>query len=180
MLGLFIVLLSVVSGDPSAAARAVVEEFCSRYVKQGEYGLLEGKNRRALAPLLSRWLLRQVDEFRSCQRDWVRQQPAGSTDKPPFVDCCLFSSVPGRMPTSTRSVRRKRWADGRYRVVIDSFRKTQVDDIRWRDAVIVTKENGRYRIDDVVYDFDAKPPREPFLLSQGVRECRGGRWVEGE
>lgn len=179
MIYLLVFLLGASAPDPAAAARAVVEEFCSRYIKQSEYGLLEGKDRRALAPLLSKRLLRQVDELASCQKDWYRQQPAGSTDKPPFVDCCLFSSTPDGMPTSYTVGEAKRLADGRYEVPIDYVRKTEADDIRWRDALIVVKERGgKYRIDDVVYDAAAEPPRTPFLLSQGVRECRGGQWVE--
>ena len=85
-----------------SSPEAVVEQFCARYVKLNDaYGLLETKeSQETLAPMLSKRLLHKVEELRACQTDWGRQQPKDSTDKPPYVDCCIFSSIPDRMPTS--------------------------------------------------------------------------------
>jgi hypothetical protein len=178
MISSVLLLISVASsGTAVPTPESSVERFCAVYVKQKEYGLLEGANRRAMASLLSKRLLRQLDDAQACQKDWFRQQPKGSTDKPPFVDCCLFSSVPDGMPTSYRVGRSQALPEGRYEVVIDYVRKTKTDDIRWRDAVIVHTEDGRFVIDDVIYDIDAAPPRKPLLLSNEFTECRDGRWV---
>jgi len=84
MIAFVLLWLSVSAATPDA----LVERFCSAYLKQKEYGLLEGADRRGLAPFLSARLLRQLDDARACQADWYRQQPKDTTDKPPFVDCC--------------------------------------------------------------------------------------------
>lgn len=48
------------------------------------------------------------------------------------------------------------------------------DPVRWRDAAIVTREDGRYLIDDIVYDLD----HEPALLSESSATVyRGGKWI---
>lgn len=162
----------------AASPEALVNRFCAVYMTQKEYGLLEGKDRKAMAPFLSTRLLKELDDAVECQKDWFRQQPKDTTDKPPFVDCCLFSSTPDGMPTSYELGPVEPLPDGRAKVVIAYHRKTKVDDIRWRDAVIVAKEDGRHVIDDVVYDVDAQPPQEPFYLSTGFEGCQGTRWVE--
>ena len=153
----------------ASTPHALVQKFCAAYVKQHEYGLLEGKDRRTIAPFLTARLLRRLDDAHACQRDWFRHQPKDTTDKPPFVDCCLFSSVPDGMPTSFAVGAAEGMADGRTKVVINFAR----EGIHWRDAAIVRKENGRYAIDDFVYDLD----RDAALLSTSFKECRAGRWV---
>jgi hypothetical protein len=157
---------------PSGAS-LMVTKFCAAYLKQHEYGLLERKDRAELAPFLSVRLLRQLDDARACQRDWTRQQPKGSTDKPPFVDCCLFAGMPDGMPTSFAIGESEALPDGRTHVVVHYERKAGKDDIRWRDAAIVAKEHGRFVIDDWIYDLD----RDASLLSKSFGECEGRRWV---
>jgi len=164
---LFLSLLLAIATPQNLANR-----FCTAYLKQHEYGLLEGRDRRVMAPFLSARLLRQLDDARACQRDWYRQQPKGSTDKPPFVDCCLFSSTPDGMPTSYSIGETERLADGRYKIVVNYRRKTKTDDIRWRDALIVKKERGRYVVDDVIYDLE-----RPSYLSKSFGECRGRHYA---
>ena len=126
-----------------------------------------------MAPFLSARLLRIVDDASACQRDWERQQPKGSTDKPPYVDCCLFFGIADGNPTSIRVGAAEAMPDGRTKVVVNCEQKSGRDDLRWRDAVIVKRENGRLAVDDFVYDLD----RDNALLSQSFSECRGRRWV---
>ena len=58
-----------------AAPRALVEQFAAAYLKQNAmYGLLEGKDRRAMAPFLSARLLHILDDASACQCDRERQQ----------------------------------------------------------------------------------------------------------
>ena len=174
----FAFLLGVTSSNTLATGpRSVVAKFCETYLKQTqETGLLEGDDRRRLAPLLSRRLLRLLDDAAACQQDWSRQQPKGSTDKPPFVDCCLFSSSVDWFPNPFRIGPAKKLPDGRYEITVMYRYKTKVQDHRWRDAFMVKKERGRYVIDDFVGDINAAAPEKPFLLSHEFRDCRDGRW----
>jgi hypothetical protein len=175
---LFLLLSVASSGTAGPAAEYLVERFCAVYLTQSEYGLLEGANRRVMVPFLSKRLLRQLDAAYACQQDWYRKLPKGSTDKPPFVDCCLFSGMPDGMPTSYKLGAHEALSDGRIKVVISFARKTTMDEIRWRDAAIVTREGGRYVIDDFLYDIDAEPPGRPILLSHEFdSDCKNGLWV---
>jgi len=176
MYTIFTALLFAVTAH-AATPRALVQQFAAAYLKQNSmYGLLEGKDRRAMAPFLSARLLRVLDDASACQRDWERQQPKGSTDKPPYVDCCLFFGIPDGNPTSIEVAAVEAMPGGRTKVIVNCRQKLGRDDIRWRDAVIVTKENGRYAVDDFVYDLD----RDGALLSQSFKECRGKKWGGGE
>src|SRR5436190_9823548 len=130
------ILLAVAAA--AASPQAFVQKFAATYMKQHRmYGLLEGKDRRAMAPFLTSRLLHQLDDASACQRDWRRQQPKGSTDKPPYVDCCLFFGIADGNPTSIRVGAAEALADGRTKVVVNCEQKAGRDDIHWRDAVIV-------------------------------------------
>jgi len=172
---LFISLLQAAG----SAAQTFVARFYTVCIKEDWSSLtLEGRAQPGLRPFLSQRLWRHLDDAAACQADWVRQQPKGSTDKPPFVDCCLFSSVPDGMPTSFVVGRTKVLPDGRYQMTVDFVRKETRDRIKWRDAVIVMKEGDHFAIDDVVYDVDAAPGRQG-RLSGGFQGCRDRRWIGG-
>jgi hypothetical protein len=158
-------------------AAAVANSFCRVYLSEPGYALLEGKNRRQLSPYLSRTFLSNLDKASACERDWIRQQPKGSTDKPPFVDCCLFSSSNDWFPNVYTIEPARPLEDGRYEVPIEYRYRTSTEDHRWRVAVIVKREDGRYVVDDFVGDFDA-PPRKPWTLSKDWEGCRDGKWVD--
>jgi hypothetical protein len=148
-------------------------------LKQHSGGLfLEGRAKRALDPLLSKRVRRLLDDAAACQEDWVRQQPKGSTDKPPFVDCCLFSGSADGMPTSFELGPTKVLPDGRYQTMVDFVRKESADVIKWRDAVIVMKDGDHFAIDDVVFDADTAST-DSGQLSHSFQGCRGRHWVGG-
>jgi hypothetical protein len=154
-----------------------VTRFYSAYIREHSSGLfLQGSAKRALVPLLTKRLRQQLDDAAACQTDWVRQQPKGSTDKPPFVDCCLFSSSADGMPTSFALGLTEVLPDGRYQITVDFIRKETTDVIRWRDAVIVKKEGDHLAIDDLVYDVD-RGSGDEGRLSKSFQDCRGGRWI---
>jgi hypothetical protein len=156
------------------------------YVKQGEaVSNLDGL--RILAPFLSQRLLGVLRDASACQRDWHRQQPKGSTDKPPFVDCCLFASSPEGVPAAFELGPTEPLPDHRYKICIDFTYKDRpgtyadpkipLQTLRWRDAAIVALEAGRYKIDDFLFLRDS--PQSPALpLSKSFDGCRGRRWIE--
>lgn len=130
-----------------------------------------------ISPLLTKRLIRDLDNGRDCGKDWGRQQPAGSTDKPPFVDCCLFSASNDWFPSSFEILSSEALPDGRRIVSIQYRYESQQEHGAWQVAVIVAREDGRYLIDDFVGDLD-EPFSEPFFLSSGFAECQDGRWIE--
>ena len=175
---LLLLWLSLAQTSASTAA-TFVASFYSIYIKQHSSGLfLQGDAKRALDPLLSERLRRQLDEAAECQADWVRQQPKGSTDKPPFVECCLFSGSPDGMPTSFSLGPTEILPDSRYGIVVDFVRKESAGDITWRDAVIVVKDGAHFAVDDVVYDAD-RGSMTTGRLSDSFQGCRGRHWIGG-
>jgi len=88
------------------SAEVVVSQFFRLYMKQDDFGLLQGKRGPALVPFLSRGLLRKIAELRACQDDFIKHHPDEPSPnggppviyKPPYVDCCLFSGVPDGPP----------------------------------------------------------------------------------
>lgn len=168
------------AATPENAAR----DFFNVYLKQDKsVGHLEGVG--ALAPFLSKRLLRVLADASACQADWSHQQPKGSTDKPPFVDCCLFASSPDGIPTAFRLGPTEPMPDHRYKIFID-FTYTDppgtysdvtipLETGHWRDAVIVAGAGGRYWIDDFLFLRDSL--REaPTILSESFKGCRGRHW----
>lgn len=157
----------------SATPRAAVERFATAYLKTEANGVLEGKARKQLAPMLSRRLLARLDEVRACQQDWIRQQPKDTTDKPPFVDCCVFSSTPDGMPASFKVSDAQALPDGRFKVVVHyAMKASPQETIRWDDTYVVKKEGGRFVIDDLLYEDGA-------AMSASFTNCRGAKWVDG-
>jgi hypothetical protein len=153
--------------------------FYTVYIKQHSSGLfLQGSTKRALDPLLSKRLRRLLDDAAACQEDWVRQQPKGLTDKPPFVDCCLFSGSADGMPTSFELGPTKVLPDGGYQIMVDFVRRETADVIKWRDAVVVMKDGDHFAIDDVIYDANTAS-RDTGRLSYSFRGCRGRHWIRG-
>jgi hypothetical protein len=133
--------------------QTLASRFYTVYIKQHSSGLfLHGSAKRTLDPLLSKRLRRLLDDAAACQADWVRQQPKESTDKPPFVDCCLFAGSPDGMPTSFELGPTKVLPAGEYQIIVAFVRKETADVIKWRDAVIVIEEDDHFAVDDVVYD----------------------------
>ncbi len=171
--------LSLVQAGGGSPAQIFVTQFYTVYIKQHSSGFFfQGRAKRALDPLLSTRLRQQLNDAAACQSDWIRRQPKGSTDKPPFVDSCFFSSCTDGMPTSFVVGPAEILPDGRYRIVVDFVRKETRDLIKWRDAVIVMKEGDHFAVDDVVYDFD--PASRQGRLSDSFHDCRGRRWVGGD
>lgn len=177
----------VEAGD--STPQAFVTRFYIVYIKEHSSGLfLQASAERALRPVLSKRLRQQLDDAVACQADWTRQQPKGSTNKPPFVECCLFSDTADGMPTSFTLGPTEVLRDGRYQIAVDFVHKetaaTYGDPkrplgvIKWRDAAIVTKEDDHFAIDDVVYDVDTAS-RGDGRLSKSFQGCRGRRWVGG-
>lgn len=149
---------------PEGAARA----FLDVYLKQDDsVGPLGGVG--PLTPFLSSRLRGVLADADACQADWIRQQPKGSTDKPPFADCCLFASSPDGIPTAFSLGPTERMPDHRHKVFVDFTHKDPSGTHSWRDALILARSGGRYQIDDFLF-------LGRSLLSESFRGCRGAHW----
>ena len=168
---------------------AVAVDFLTAYLKQGDSASALGGARR-LRRFMTAHLIKVLDNAIACQKDWHRQPPKRSTDKPPFVDCCVFASNAEGIPTSFSLGPIVRERDGRYRVTINyeykdppgtySDPKIPLEKWSWRDALLVAKTRHGYEVDDFLFVHDAsnelaKGP--PTLLSATFSECRGPLWV---
>jgi hypothetical protein len=164
--------------------REAVDAMVKAYLKQGaDVGHLEGA--RALAPFMTRRFGRVLDEAAACQTDWVKQQPKGSTDKPPFVDCCLFASSPEGLPAAFSVGAAEVLPDGRQRVSVEytwvnppRVGGPPPESSRWTDAFLVAQEDGAWLVDDFVFMRDV-PDAPPLVLSQSFEGCQGPRWTGG-
>jgi hypothetical protein len=179
MLHLFL-LMMLGTRSVSVAPADAVRAFATAYVKQQHAGLLDTRAaKRTLSPFLSGSLRKHMEDLRKCRSDWERQQPKGTTDKPPLVDCCFFSSMPDGVPTSFSIGKSETLPDGRSRVIVDFTLAFQgMDELHWQDAMIVTRENDRYVIDDVLYDVRDSDRRDNGHLAAEYEGCDGPRWVE--
>jgi hypothetical protein len=144
------------------------------------------KEASALDRFFTKHLQRVLNDADACQADWGSQQPSDSTDKPPFVDCCVFASSPEGIPKAFTVGRATVMPDGRWRVVV---RYTYTDPPgtyadptlplgtwSWDDAFIVARAGGEYLLDDFVY-MGQHPGEEPLLLSERFGGCQGAKWV---
>lgn len=168
--------------------QALVTRFYTLCIKHHVAGLpLTASARDVLRPMLSEDLRRRIGDGEACQADFIRQFPDPPpvnppvpqiTYKPPFVDCCIFTSTPDGPPTSFRLGLTTVLRDGRYRVLVHFVIRDNMGGIRWQDAAIVKREGDRFVIDNVVFDADRKPAG---YLPQPVsfQGCKGPRWVGG-
>lgn len=170
----FILTLILVA---SLGPQDVVARFSEVYVRQEEpVGLLDGSAARELEPFLSKRLLRTIAELRACQADWNRQQIKGEINKPPYVDCCLFSGVPDGPPNKFVIGSSEKLADGRMKVVVEFSLETPTENIKWQDAYLLVKEEGRWLIDDLIAHVD-DPRSDRVPLTGSYTSCRQGKWV---
>ena len=158
----------------TATPQEVARAFLEKYLKKESSGGLDAVP--ALAPFLSQRLLRALNDADACQKDWGKQQPKDSTDKPPFVDCCLFASSPEGTPSAFKLGPTEVLADRRYKIFVDFTYDEALETRSWRDAVILAESEGRYSIDDFLFLRDA-PKAAPTLLSESFEGCRGPRWT---
>jgi len=141
------------------------------------YDAFEGTIRDRLKPLLSKRLLGTLDNVHNCGRDWAAHQPPGSTDKPPFVDCCVFSDSNDWNPTSFALIDSSPMPDGSRRVKVKYCYDSPTEHAQWYVAIYITEENGRFVVDDFEGEAD-EAGSQPRLLSKVIWPCKAGRWTE--
>jgi hypothetical protein len=122
----------------------VVCEFYETVLEMAPPGLPSREQQQDLAPYLTSRLQRFMDDARSYQEEFETEHP---DEKPPFVDGSMFVSlfegadrfeVVGTAGTVPEGV-----------VVLVRFWYQDADS--WEDSVVVTREDGRHAIDDILF-----------------------------
>ena len=159
-------------------AEAAATRFGAAIVESGGFSFdqFEGGVRETFQPLLSRKLTAELDNIHNCGRDWASHQPPDSTDKPPFIDCCVFSGSSDWSPNSFAIQNSAPVSDGRRRVVIEYRYDSPSERSRWPVAVYVVGEEGRYVIDDFEGGLGQ---RDSWFVTTGSPHCRDGKWITG-
>jgi hypothetical protein len=142
-----VVISLVLLGTPAlarspASPGTMVSRFYARYVQLRPAGLPTPEQQKELAPYLSRRLLGMMDAARAYSEKAAKAHP---DEKPPFVDGCLFASL-FEGPKTFRIGRTVAEGEGAKVQVHFSAGKG----VAWEDEVLVTREDGRYVIDDVL------------------------------
>jgi len=135
---------------------------------------------RLLSPYLSSSLLHRIAEARACANDWFRLHPQNDV-KPPFAwgEFGLFSGANDRSgPDKFQIEKMESGNDGSFRVYV---RLTEGNPPEkpwaWRVADVVTREGGRYVIDDVIFLKDRDIDTDTRLSGVLMSGCDGPRWV---
>lgn len=167
--------------QPAASFSVAVTRFC-RAAVIGDHGFsyweFEGRTRRRVRPLISKRLLRALDDVHDCGRDWASHQPANTTDKPPFVDCCVFSASADWSPTQCVIQSSESLPDGRQRVVVEYQFDSPHEHARWHVALYVARDGEGDVVDDFEGGLDDPPTGHWFALDQPA-ECKSGKWISG-
>jgi len=147
-----VVLLAACAGAPAPSmqqcpdavtAEGAVCTFYARYLALRPSGLPTTEQQTVFAPWLSAPLEQRLSVARAVQSEFRRQHP---NEKPPLVDGCLFASLfEGPTAYSVGSASR---AGAVTRVPVQ-FRYGET--AQWQDVVVLTREHGRFVIDDIEF-----------------------------
>jgi hypothetical protein len=159
-------------------AATAATKFCRANLSPGgfSYWEFEGKTRDRMKRLLSKRLLASLDNVHACVRDWAAHQPKDSTDKPPGVDCCVFSASADWSPTSFALQDSEELPDGRRRVTVEYRFESTKEHGRWHVAVYVVNEGGRFVVDDFEGGLD-DPESERWFAATQDPDCKDGKWI---
>ena len=126
--------------------RDVVERFYSACIASGSAGAPTPEDLARLSPYLSDTLKVLLAAAR---RRYQAESARSSAEKPAFADGDLFSSL--FEGPSTAAVEGEDSSGGTRRVTVRLGYSGATPAVTWTDTVIVTREHGRFVIDDIRY-----------------------------
>jgi len=159
---------------PKVLVRSLYNEVVARH----PLGVPGGADFKVFAPYLSKALLHRIEINVACQDDWGHQN-SDPHSKPPFLEFGLFSGNDLRAePQSFQIERVESVKDSSIRVYVKlTHDEPGENPWTWHVATILVREDGYFRVDDVIYLKDRAQDVDVRLseyLSQG---CDGPRWV---
>jgi hypothetical protein len=159
---------------------AVVRGLYQQVVAHKPLNIPWGEDWKIFAPYFNKTLLHRFDIYRACMADWDRKNQ-GSTDKPPgLIEFDILSGSAEESDPGSFSVEKTEpQKDGSIRVYVRLRWQEGKDIETWRVADVLSRENGRLVLDDVIFLKDPKRADDvdmPLskLLSDG---CDGTHWV---
>lgn len=178
-------LALAVALEPKDAPEAVAKLY-QAIVRYQPIGIPTGEARKALWPLLSTRLRRSLGDARGCELHYAKLHPR-SDEKPDYgwLEAGLFSGFNERAtPHAAEIVKSEDEGGGRTRVyVVFTYRDPNAKlhpnlpaEYQWHGAAVVTREYGRFLIDDFVA-FEDDSLDVAGDIEDVLAGCDGGRWV---
>jgi hypothetical protein len=175
-----------VHSNSSQSALDAARVFYTNITKYQPLGIPYGHAKKALWPLLSKRLVKELDGLQACDDDYYRRYGEilkANQYKPatPWLEEGLFSGTDEAASPMKFSILSSR-AIGENRVDVH-LRFTHKQTYccghpasydHWEGVVTTILENNRWVIDDFVSMYRND---ELFRLSSGYPECKGGLWV---
>lgn len=159
---------------------AVVRSLYRQVVARHPIGIPSGPEMRIFAPYLSETLLHRIDLARACGDDWDRKHPDPNL-KPPFawLESGLFSGDDEQAEPLAFSIETTEpEKDGSFRVYVRlTWEESPVPPWIWQIAAIVSRKNGHFVIDDVLYLKDKNRRADSRLSEYLSAGCDGPRWI---
>jgi hypothetical protein len=179
--------LQVRSNSPRSSIDAV-RSFYSIITRYQQLGIPYGRARKALQPLLSKRLARQLNSLKACDADYYRRYDEilrANTYKPatPWLEEGLFTGPnDAATPLNFRILGSRAIGDNRVDVELGfTTKQTYSPDLglppsydHYEGVVTAVLENNRWVIDDYVAMYGNDDLQR---LSAGYPECKGGLWV---
>jgi hypothetical protein len=159
---------------------AMVRSFYSEVVAHHPVGIPRGQDMRALAPYLSKSLLRRINSALACEDDYYRRHQ-NSKEKPDieWLEFGLFTG--GNEKVSPRAFYvegTQSEKDGFFQVSVRLTWGSPSKRWIWRVVAVVIQEDGHFGVDDVIFEKDENLDEVESRLSETLASgCDGPRWV---
>jgi hypothetical protein len=161
-------------------AEIVVRGLYQQLVSQRIGGIPTPKKLKVLSPYLSNSLVHRINQARACRDDWFRLHPKNDEKAPStWTEFGLFSGADDRgHPGAFQIEKTESEADGSFRVYVRLTEGNPPEKSwTWQVADILTREGGRYVIDDIVFLRDKDIDTESRLSEILTTGCDGPHWV---
>lgn len=167
----------------SDQAEALTRTLYKQVVAHKPIGTMRTADRKIFAPYLSEMLNRRMSSARACEDDFFRQHPQKPDlpEKPPFAWLELGTFSGGDDEDALRSFQIEKTEskqDGSVQVYV-RLRWGSPQEKPWftRVAVVVTRENSRFVVNDLIYMGEESDPYNQRLSEALSTGCRSGHWV---
>jgi len=165
--------------DLSSQVEIPVRGLYRQLVSQQIEGFPTPKRMKVLSLYLSNSLIHRINQARACHDNWFRLHPKNDEKAPStWTEFGLFSGADDRgHPQAFQIEKAESEQDGSFRVYVRLTEGPPEKPWNWRVAEIVTREGGRYVIDDVVFLKDKDIDTETRLSGILMSGCDGPRWI---